>query len=50
MTKIPERKIFRAKCQLWMAFVTETVYCYILSIFPNWTVETHLHANQPLMD
>jgi hypothetical protein len=50
MAKIPDRKIFRAKLKLWMAFVVEAVYCYVLSIFPNWTVETHLHANQSLMD
>ncbi len=46
----PKIDIFKAKFQLWMAFLTEAIYCYMLSIFPNWTVETHLHANQEIMD
>lgn len=40
----------KAKVIYWVSFLSEFMYCYILSIFPNWTVETHLHANQEKLD
>ena len=46
MEKIDSRHPIKAKVILWAVYLIEVAYCYILSVFPNWTVETHLHANE----
>ncbi len=38
MIKIDTRKPIKAKAILWVAYFIEVAYCYVLSVFPNWTV------------